>query len=364
MHSKKHIVIGLSGGVDSSVAAWLLKSQGHKVLGIFMKNWDDEDTDTYCTSKQDFLDAATVADVLGIEFDAVSFSKEYREKVFKDFLHEYSVGRTPNPDVFCNSEIKFKSFLKYSHDLGAKYIATGHYSRTRVGKEGNYELLKGCDESKDQSYFLHRLSQAQLSSSIFPLGELKKNQVRELAKEIGLPNAEKKDSTGICFIGERPFKEFLAKYLKTNPGPICNLDGDTLGRHDGLAFYTIGQRKGIGIGGLSKNLIKKENSQSPWFVVAKDNSSNTLLVAQGHDNPHLFSSSLKAINSSWVSGAPPNLCKIQAKIRYRQKTFSTSLACSGVEFSLRFKNPQWAVTPGQSAVLYNGEKCLGGGIIS
>ena len=363
MHNKKHIVIGLSGGVDSSVAAWLLKSQGHKVLGIFMKNWDDEDTDTYCTSKQDFLDAAAAADVLGIEFDAVSFSKDYREKVFKDFLHEYSVGRTPNPDVFCNSEIKFKSFLKYSHDLGAKYIATGHYSRAVIGEKGIYKLLKGCDENKDQSYFLHRLSQAQLSSSIFPLGELKKNQVRDLAKEIGLPNAKKKDSTGICFIGERPFRDFLSKYLKANPGPICNIDGEKIGKHEGLSYYTIGQRKGIGIGGLSNTLTKKEYSEKPWFVVAKENSSNTLIVAQGHDNPHLLSSSLNATNSSWVSGNSPSFDEIQAKIRYRQKTFSTLLTCKGSEFSLRFKEPQWAVTPGQSAVLYNGLECLGGGII-
>ena len=363
MHNKKHIVIGLSGGVDSSVAAWLLKSQGHKVLGIFMKNWDDEDTDTYCTSKQDFLDAAAAAEVLGIEFDVVSFSKEYREKVFKDFLHEYSVGRTPNPDVFCNSEIKFKSFLKYSHDLGAKYIATGHYSRAVAGEKGIYKLLKGCDDIKDQSYFLHRLSQAQLSSSIFPLGELKKNQVRDLAEEIGLPNAKKKDSTGICFIGERPFKDFLSKYLKTNPGPICNIDGEKIGKHDGLSFYTIGQRKGIGIGGVSNNSTEKGSSQEPWFVVAKENSSNTLIVAQGHDNPCLLSPSLNATNSSWISGRPPKLNEIQAKIRYRQKAFSTLLNCQDREFSLRFREPQWAVTPGQSAVLYNGLECSGGGII-
>ncbi len=363
MQSKKHIVIGLSGGVDSSVAAWLLKSQGHKVLGVFMKNWDDDDTDNYCTSKKDFLDAAAAADVLGIEFDAVSFSKEYREKVFKDFLHEYSVGRTPNPDVFCNSEIKFKSFLKHSHDLGAQYIATGHYARNRVGKKGKNELLKGCDENKDQSYFLHRLSQKQLSSSIFPLGELKKNQVRDLARNIGLPNAEKKDSTGICFIGERPFKEFLSKYLKTKPGPICNLHGDKIGKHDGLSFYTIGQRKGMGIGGIAQS-YNRINSKGPWFVIAKDNSSNTLIVAQGHDNPHLLSTSLSAIKPSWVSGVTPNLNEIQVKIRYRQKTVSTSFTCNGDEFSLQFKTPQWAVTPGQSAVLYNGVECLGGGIIT
>tara|TARA_E500000331_G_C17223454_1_gene699230 strand:+ start:407 stop:1498 length:1092 start_codon:yes stop_codon:yes gene_type:complete len=363
MKNKKHIVIGLSGGVDSSVAAWLLKSQGHKVMGVFMKNWDDDDTDSYCTSKQDFLDAATAAEIIGIEFDAVSFSKEYREKVFQNFLHEYSVGRTPNPDVFCNSEIKFKSFLKHSHDLGAEYIATGHYARTQVGKEGKYQLLKGADLNKDQSYFLHRLSQEQLSSSIFPLGELKKNQVRNLAREIGLPNAEKKDSTGICFIGERPFKEFLSKYLKTKPGPICSADGNIIGQHDGLSFYTIGQRKGIGIGGLPKHHGGKILNQ-PWFVIAKENCSNTLVVAQGHDNPQLFSSSLKAINSSWVLGKPPNFKEIQAKIRYRQKTFSSFITCHQDEFSLSFETRQWAVTPGQSAVIYNGVECLGGGIIS
>ncbi len=363
MVNKKHIVIGLSGGVDSSVAAWLLKSQGHKVLGIFMKNWDDDDTDTYCTSKQDFLDAATTAEVIGIEFDAVSFSKEYRERVFKDFLHEYSLGRTPNPDVFCNSEIKFKSFLRYSHDLGANYIATGHYARTTLGRNGKHKLLKGNDYGKDQSYFLHRLNQRQLSAAMFPLGELKKKQVRDLAREIGLPNAEKKDSTGICFIGERPFREFLNKYLETQPGPICNIKGETIGKHDGLSFYTIGQRKGMGIGGLS-NSHNKESNCKPWFVIAKEKSSNTLIVDQGRDSPHLLKSDLKAIKTSWVSGEPPNFSQIEAKIRYRQKEFSSSLICSEDEFSLRFDTPQWAVTPGQSAVLYNGLECLGGGIIS
>ena len=265
--------------------------------------------------------------------------------------------------MFCNSEIKLKSFLEYSHDLGAKYIATGHYSRAVAGEKGIYKLLKGCDDNKDQSYFLHRLSQAQLASSIFPLGELKKNQVRDLAEEIGLPNAKKKDSTGICFIGERPFKDFLSKYLKTNPGPICNIDGEKIGKHDGLSFYTIGQRKGIGIGGVSNNSTEKGSSQEPWFVVAKENSSNTLIVAQGHDNPCLLSPSLNATNSSWISGTPPTLNEIQAKIRYRQKAFSTLLNCQDREFSLRFREPQWAVTPGQSAVLYNGLECLGGGII-
>ena len=233
-----------------------------------------------------------------------------------------------------------------------------------MGESGVFKLLKGCDENKDQSYFLHRLSQTQLSCSIFPLGELKKNQGRALAEEIGLPNAKKKDSTGICFIGERPFRDFLSKYLKANPGPICNLDGEKIGKHHGLPYYTIGQRKGMGIGGLSSHLRKKEFSQEPWFVVAKETSSNTLIVAQGHDNPHLLSSSLNAINSSWVSGDHPSFNKIQARIRYRQKTFSTLLTCKGSGFSLNFREPQWAVTPGQSVVLYNGLECLGGGIIS
>tara|TARA_A100001011_G_C14139627_1_gene769115 strand:- start:6 stop:1067 length:1062 start_codon:yes stop_codon:yes gene_type:complete len=352
----------MSGGVDSSVAAWLLKSQGHKVLGVFMKNWDEDDTDAYCTSKQDFLDAAAAADVIGIDFEAISFSKDYREMVFLDFLKEYSAGRTPNPDIFCNSEIKFKSFLKYSHNLGAQFIATGHYVRTRIGSTGNFKLLRGLDPNKEQSYFLHRLSQKQLSSSIFPIGNMMKTQVRELAKEIGLPNADKKDSTGICFIGERPFKSFLENYIKNDPGPICDTDGNVIGEHDGLCFYTIGQRKGMKIGGISKKKTKN-NSHAPWFVIKKNKSTNTLIVAQGHENPSLFTSTLKAINPSWISGFAPKIEELQVKIRYRQKSFPSTFVCNGNEFKLYFKSPQWAVTPGQSAVLYNGVECLGGGII-
>ena len=362
MITKKHIVIGMSGGVDSSVAAWLLKSQGHKVVGIFMKNWDDDDTDSYCTSKQDFLDAAAASEIIGIEFDAVSFSNEYRKKVFNDFLHEYSLGRTPNPDVFCNSEIKFKSFLHHSQNMGADLIATGHYVKTIKNINGEFELHKGKDQNKDQSYFLHRLTQKQLRYTTFPLGQYFKKDVRKLAKEIGLPNANKKDSTGICFIGERPFKEFLSKYLKTKSGPVCTTDGQIIGKHDGLSFYTIGQRKGLGIGGIKKNNYSKKTA-APWFVVAKENKDNRLIVAQGHDNPFLMSTSLSAINPSWVKGKAPKFEDIEVKIRYRQKTFSCILSVSREKFFLKFDSPQWGVTPGQSAVLYKGGECLGGGII-
>src|SRR6186713_345253 len=284
MVSKRRVVVGLSGGVDSAVTAWLLKEQGWDVVGIFMKNWEDDDDDEYCSSKVDFIDAAAVADVVGIELEHVNFAAEYRDRVFAEFLREYQAGRTPNPDVLCNAEIKFKAFLDHAMRLGAHKIATGHYARVRLNSAtGRHELLKGLDPSKDQSYFLHRLTQAQLSKTLFPVGELHKTEVRRIADEIGLPNAKKKDSTGICFIGERPFREFLNRYICTEPGPIKDERGRVLGRHQGLSFHTLGQRQGLGIGGIKERGAQRGGGDhSPWFVARKDMEKNTLWVVQGH----------------------------------------------------------------------------------
>ena len=354
----QRVVVGLSGGVDSAVSAYLLKQQGYDVIGLFMKNWEDDDDSEYCSSRQDFIDATAVADVIGIDIEAVNFAKEYKERVFADFLREYSAGRTPNPDVLCNAEIKFKAFLDYAMDMGADLIATGHYARARH-ENGQTQLLRGLDETKDQSYFLHRLSQKQIRNVVFPVGELRKTEVRRIAQEIGLPNAKKKDSTGICFIGERPFREFLNRYLPTHPGPMRTTDGKLVGQHIGLSFYTLGQRKGIGVGG------SREGNGEPWFVARKDMASNTLWIAQGHDHPWLLSHELTAKIPSWVSGQSPEVgSQLTVKTRYRQ----TDGACTVVardedSFTLSFPTPQWAVTPGQSAVLYDGEVCLGGGFI-
>ena len=356
--AKQRVVVGLSGGVDSAVSAHLLKAQGHEVVGIFMKNWEDDDDSEYCSSRQDFLDAASVADVLGIEIEHVNFAADYKDRVFADFLREYQAGRTPNPDVLCNAEIKFKAFLDHAMRLGAEKIATGHYARVRE-VQGEFQLLKGLDPLKDQSYFLHRLNQAQLSKTLFPVGELPKTEVRRIAADIGLPNAKKKDSTGICFIGERPFREFLNRYLANEPGPIKDDRGRTVGEHVGLSFYTLGQRKGIGIGGL------KECEAAPWFVARKDMAANTLYAVQGHDHPWLLSHHLTADDTSWVAGRLPGGEMLSAKTRYRQADAACGLSeASDVSFALRFDEPQWAVTPGQSAVLYDGEVCLGGGVIS
>ncbi len=363
--SREPIVVGLSGGVDSSVAAYLLKSQGYAVTGIFMKNWEDDDTDAYCSSRQDWLDAAAASDVLGIELEAVNFSAEYKQRVFAQFLHEYAAGRTPNPDVLCNAEIKFRAFLDHAHSLGAHRIATGHYARVRA-RDGHCQLLRGVDPGKDQSYFLHRLSQSQLSRTVFPVGDLLKSEVRAIARNIGLPNASKRDSTGICFIGERPFREFLNRYLPNQPGPIRAFDGRVVGEHVGLSFYTLGQRKGIGVGG------QRHGTGEAWFVARKDLASNTLWVVQGHDHPWLQSRSVRAIDASWVAGAAPEASGartgLSAKTRYRQLDAPCRLRNaiaekSGQTFVLDFETPQWAATPGQSAVLYDGELCLGGGII-
>ncbi len=361
---KQRVVVGLSGGVDSAVSAHLLKQAGHEVVGIFMKNWEDDDDDEYCSSRQDFLDAASVADVLGIEIEHVNFAAEYKDRVFAEFLREYQAGRTPNPDVLCNAEIKFKAFLDHAMRLGAEKIATGHYARVRqVGSE--FQLLKGLDPLKDQSYFLHRLNQAQLAKTMFPVGELPKTEVRRIAAEIGLPNAKKKDSTGICFIGERPFREFLNRYLSNQPGPIKDDRGRTIGEHVGLSFYTLGQRKGIGIGGLKeKGAPRGGGEHEPWFVARKDIARNTLYVVQGHDHPWLLQHTLTADDTSWVAGHAPAAGHIAAKTRYRQADAACEFTPGEPAFTLRFGEAQWAVTPGQSAVLYDGEVCLGGGVIA
>jgi tRNA-specific 2-thiouridylase len=381
----QRVVVGLSGGVDSAVSAWLLKQAGHEVVGIFMKNWEDDDDGEYCSSRQDFLDAAAVADVIGIEIEHVNFAAEYKDRVFAEFLREYQAGRTPNPDVLCNAEIKFKAFLDHAMRLGAEKIATGHYARVRsvadAAHEGGerFELLKGLDPLKDQSYFLHRLSQSQLRRTMFPVGELPKTEVRRMADEIRLPNAKKKDSTGICFIGERPFREFLNRYLSNTPGLILDDRGRKLGEHVGLSFYTLGQRKGIGIGGIKdKGAPRGGGEHEPWFVARKDIERNTLYVVQGHDHPWLLSRALRADDLSWVAGRPPQPGAMAAKTRYRQAdaacaleaveaveaSASASAPAPSAEMRLRFDEPQWAVTPGQSAVLYDGEVCLGGGVIA
>ena len=346
------IVVGMSGGVDSSVAALLLKRQGHEVVGLFMKNWEDDDG--YCPATQDFMDVLAVADVIGIEIEAVNFAKEYRERVFALFLQEYQAGRTPNPDVLCNSEIKFRAFLDHALALGAEKIATGHYARVRE-RFGKFELLKAEDGTKDQSYFLYRLNQAQLGKTLFPLGELYKREVREIAREAGLPTFAKKDSTGICFIGERPFREFLGRYLPRQPGPMQTPEGKVVGEHQGLAYYTIGQRQGLGIGGQGE----------PWFVAGKDMAGNTLIIVQGHDHPLLLRDRLVAADLSWIGGTAPHTRWVYgAKTRYRQNDAPCTIAnLEAGRCEIEFAAPQWAVTPGQSVVLYESEVCLGGGVI-
>lgn len=364
--TKPKVVVGLSGGVDSSVSAYLLKEQGYDVLGVFMKNWEDDDDSEFCSTRQDWIDVVSVADTLGIDVDAVNFATEYKDRVFSDFLREYSAGRTPNPDVLCNAEIKFKAFLDYAMNTGADFIATGHYARVRAidGPSGKtYQLLKGLDPNKDQSYFLHRLNQEQLSKVIFPVGELLKTKVREIAEKLNLSNAKKKDSTGICFIGERPFREFLNKYLPTKPGPILTDSGELIGEHVGLSFYTIGQRKGIGIGGV-KSHMSSDGVSDAWYVARKDMKNNTLYVVNGHDHPWLLSKKLYALDASWINEYTPSIGTYAAKTRYRQADASCELEfAQGLEFKLIFSEDQWAVTPGQSAVLYDGDVCLGGGII-
>ena len=352
------IVVGLSGGVDSAVSALLLKQQGFDVVGLFMKNWEDDDDDEYCSTRQDFIDAAAAADVIGIDFEAVNFAAEYKDRVFADFLREYAAGRTPNPDVLCNAEIKFKAFLDHAMKLGAARIATGHYARVR-NVDGRFELLKGLDPGKDQSYFLHRLNQHQLSKAVFPIGHMQKAEVRKIAMAAKLPNHAKKDSTGICFIGERPFREFLQRYLPREPGNMVTPDGKSMGRHEGLMYYTFGQRQGLGIGGT------RNGAGEPWFVAGKHLDRNELVVVQGHDHPALLKHALRAQDAAWVSGEKPAQKTYAAKTRYRQADSTCTIdAADDVSFALQFSDAQWAVTPGQSAVLYDGDVCLGGGVIS
>jgi tRNA-uridine 2-sulfurtransferase len=353
------VVVGMSGGVDSSVSALLLKQQGYDVVGLFMKNWEDDDNDEYCSTRQDLLDAVSVAEKIGIDFEAVNFAAEYKDRVFATFLAEYRAGRTPNPDVLCNAEIKFKAFLDHAMQLGAQWIATGHYARVRRDGQGRVELLRGLDTNKDQSYFLHRLTQAQLSRVLFPVGELPKPEVRRMAHEAGLHTAAKKDSTGICFIGERPFREFLMRYLPREPGVMCTPEGVRVGEHQGLMYYTLGQRQGLHIGG------RRGSNGEPWFVADKNMAANELIVVQGHDHPLLLKPGLQAIDASWVAELPPSAGLYGAKTRYRQADAAAQFASDEPrDFTLTFADRQWAITPGQSAVLYDGEVCLGGGIIA
>jgi len=358
--SGERIVVGMSGGVDSSVAALLLKQQGYEVVGLFMKNWEDDDDDEYCSTRQDLIDVAAVADIIGIDLEAVNFAAEYKDRVFASFLAEYAAARTPNPDILCNAEIKFKAFLDHALAMGASRIATGHYAGVRE-VHGRYELLKGADPAKDQSYFLHRLTQAQLARVIFPLANLKKTEVRRIARDTGLPVHAKKDSTGICFIGERPFREFLNRYLPRVPGAMRTPEGRVVGSHIGLAFYTIGQRSGLGIGGTKESAAPGE----PWYVAGKDIAQNELIVVQGHDHPVLKSRALTASDLAWVSGATPDPAdRYGGKTRYRQVDASCRVAALGEgACAVEFDEPQWAVTPGQSVVLYRDEVCLGGGVI-
>jgi tRNA-specific 2-thiouridylase len=359
---KKKIIVGLSGGVDSSVTALLLKQQGYEVTGLFMKNWEDDDTDEYCSSKQDLIDAVSVADKIGIDIEAVNFSKEYKDRVFTNFLSEYQAGRTPNPDILCNAEIKFKAFLDHAMSMGADLIATGHYAQVRENplKPGLFQLMKAEDGSKDQSYFLYRLNQAQLSKTLFPLGTYLKREVREIAREAGLINAEKKDSTGICFIGERPFQEFLSKYLPRKPGDIKTPEGKLVGRHEGLMYYTLGQRQGLKIGG------SRDSNGEPWFVAAKDMAKNELIVVQGHEHPLLLNDGLLASQLTWIDPEPPVTNWVYAaKTRYRQPDAPCEMdRITKDEVEIRFGQKQWAITPGQSAVVYESNVCLGGGIIT
>jgi tRNA-uridine 2-sulfurtransferase len=354
----EQVIVGLSGGVDSSVAAILLQQQGYRVEGLFMKNWEEDDTQEYCSAEVDLADAKSVSESLGIALHAINFSAEYWDEVFSHFLTEYEAGRTPNPDILCNREIKFKAFLDHAMHLGADFIATGHYARSRK-IDGSYQLLKGKDNGKDQSYFLYTLGQKQLARALFPVGELQKSEVRRIAEEHHLVTHDKKDSTGICFIGERNFRDFLSRYLPAKPGEIQTPEGIVIGQHNGLMYYTLGQRQGLGIGGVAGR------NDDPWYVADKDMVHNVLIAVQGHDHPLLYSSNLTAGQLSWVDGIGPEApYHCRAKTRYRQPDQHctiTRLDQDGCE--VVFDEPQLAVTPGQSVVFYDGEVCLGGGVI-
>ncbi|QTJ51952.1 tRNA 2-thiouridine(34) synthase MnmA [Dolosigranulum pigrum] len=354
------VVVGMSGGVDSSATALKLKREGYDVVGIFMKNWDDTDENGVCTATEDYKDVQAVANQIGIPYYSVNFEKEYWNKVFEYFLDEYKKGRTPNPDVICNKEIKFKAFLDYAMDLGADYVATGHYARVERDDDGTVHMLRGVDSNKDQTYFLNQLSQDQLQRVMFPLGEMEKPDVRQLAEEAGLKTADKKDSTGICFIGERDFKEFLMNYLPAQPGEMQTLDGDVVNTHDGLMYYTIGQRQGLGIGG------SKEYGNEPWFVIGKDLERNVLLVGQGFHHEHLYATHLEASDFSFTVKAPAEAeFRCTAKFRYRTDDVPVMIKMNDdrTEAIVEFDEPQRAITPGQAIVLYDGEECLGGGTI-
>ncbi|RAN53170.1 tRNA(5-methylaminomethyl-2-thiouridine)-methyltransferase [Dolosigranulum pigrum] len=354
------VVVGMSGGVDSSATALKLKREGYDVVGIFMKNWDDTDENGVCTATEDYKDVQAVANQIGIPYYSVNFEKEYWNKVFEYFLDEYKKGRTPNPDVICNKEIKFKAFLDYAMDLGADYVATGHYARVERDDNGTVHMLRGVDSNKDQTYFLNQLSQDQLQRVMFPLGEMEKPDVRQLAEEAGLKTADKKDSTGICFIGERDFKEFLMNYLPAQPGEMQTLDGDVVNTHDGLMYYTIGQRQGLGIGG------SKEYGNEPWFVIGKDLERNVLLVGQGFHHEHLYATHLEASDFSFTVKAPAEAeFRCTAKFRYRTDDVPVTIKMNDdrTEAIVEFDEPQRAITPGQAIVLYDGEECLGGGTI-
>ncbi|MBN6074438.1 tRNA 2-thiouridine(34) synthase MnmA [Aggregatibacter actinomycetemcomitans] len=358
-NATKKVICGMSGGVDSSVSAFILQQQGYQVEGLFMKNWEEDDDTDYCTAAADLADAQAVCDKLGIKLHKINFAAEYWDNVFEHFLSEYKAGRTPNPDILCNKEIKFKAFLEYAaEDLGADYIATGHYVRRR-GADDNAQLLRGLDNNKDQSYFLYTLSKTQVGQSLFPVGDIEKPIVRAIAEDLGLVTAKKKDSTGICFIGERKFKDFLARYLPAQPGNIRTVDGEIIGRHDGLMYHTLGQRKGLGIGGV------KGAGEDAWYVVEKDLVNNELIVAQGHDHSALLSTGLIAQQLHWVDRLPiraPLRCTV--KTRYRQTDVPCTIEPINDEtIKVIFDEPQIAVTPGQSAVFYLDEVCLGGGII-
>ena len=356
-NAQQRVIVGMSGGVDSSVAAHLLIEAGYQVEGLFMKNWDEDDGTEYCTAKEDLVDAQSVCDKLGIKLHTANFAAEYWDNVFEHFLLEYKAGRTPNPDVLCNREIKFKAFLDYATDLGADKIATGHYVRS-VESGGDTQLLKGLDNNKDQSYFLCQVNGRSLARSLFPVGELDKSEVRSIAEKLGLSTHDKKDSTGICFIGERKFKDFLEHYLPAQPGVIQTEQGVTIGEHAGLMYYTIGQRQGLHIGGL------KDFEEAPWFVAGKDLDNNTLVAVQGVGNPLLFAQTLQTGPANWINGKAPAVpFRCEAKIRYRQKDQPCTLIDNGEGLLVEFDEPQRAVTPGQYLVIYSGEYCLGGAII-
>jgi len=352
------VIIGLSGGVDSSVAALLLKQQGYQVEALFMKNWDEKLADGACIWESDAEDAMLVCDKLGIPFNTVDLTIDYWQKVFSGFLREYENGRTPNPDILCNQEVKFKAFLEHALAMGASKIATGHYGRIQA-IDDHYNLLKGVDANKDQSYFLCRLNQKQLGLALFPIGTMHKSEVRKLATRAGLVTHNKKDSTGICFVGERPFRDFLSRYIPVNPGKIITLEGTTVGEHQGIQFYTLGQRQGLGVGGV------RGAGEEPWYVVKKDINTNTLIIAQGHDHPLLFSRKLSASNMHWINESPPVLpFACRAKTRYRQPDQECLIDfISPDAVTVSFKKPQRAVTPGQYIVFYDGDICLGGAVI-